>query len=79
LFALREYSKVQDMSDPINWPRGEFTIDEMVRLNPAFPETVVRKKLADGIAAKSVVQTQKGNQKVKGTFQVVKTGETPAS
>lgn len=60
------------MNEPINWPKGEFTIEEALSLNPAFPEAVVRKNLSAGISAKAIVQTQKGNQKIKGKFQVVK-------
>ena len=60
------------MNETINWPKGEFTIEEVVSLNPAFPQAVVRKKLSDGITAKAIVQTQKGNQKVKGKFTVIK-------
>jgi hypothetical protein len=63
------------MNELINWPVGEFTIEEAVSLNPAFPQAVVRKKLSDGIAAKAIVQTQKGDRKIKGKFQVA----TPAS
>jgi len=59
------------MNEPINWPRGEFTIEEAVSLNPAFPETVVRKKLSDAISAKAIAQTQKGDRKTKGKFQLV--------
>lgn len=59
------------MNEPINWPKGEFTIEEAVSLNPAFPEAVVRKKLSAAISAKAIVQTQKGDRKTKGKFQVV--------
>ena len=58
------------MSETINWPKGEFTIEEVVSLNPAFPQAVVRKKLSDAKAAKAIVQTQKGDGKKKGKFQV---------
>lgn len=60
------------MNETINWPRGEFTIEEAVSLNPAFTEAVVRKKLSEAIASKAIVQTQKGDRKIKGKFQVVK-------
>ena len=59
------------MSETINWPKDEFTIEEVVSLNPAFPQAVVRKKLSDAMAAKAIVQTQKGDGKKKGKFQVV--------
>lgn len=58
------------MNEAINWPRGEFTIEEAVGLNPACPPAAVRKKLSDAIAAKAVVQTQKGNGKIKGKFSL---------
>jgi hypothetical protein len=60
------------MSDTIQWPDGEFTIQAAVELNSAQPETLVRKKLAEATAAKKIVQTQKGDKKIKGKFQVVK-------
>lgn len=60
-----------DMSEPIQWPAGEFTIQDAVQANPKLPEAVVREKLAQAIAAKAIVQTQKGDRKVKGKFQVV--------
>jgi hypothetical protein len=43
-----------------------------VNLNPALPQAAVRKKLSDAMAAKAIVQTQKGDGKIKGKFQVVK-------
>lgn len=58
-------------SETIQWPAGEFTIQEAVDLNPALPEAAVRKKLSAALAAKAIVQTQKGDGKVKGRFQVV--------
>ena len=61
------------MNETINWPKYEFTIEELVSLNPAFPQAVVRKKLSDAMAAKAVVQTQKGDRKIKGKFQAVTT------
>ncbi len=60
------------MNETIQWPPGEFTINEAVSMNPAFSQAVVRKKLSDALAAKAIVQTQKGNEKIKGKFQVVK-------
>ena len=60
------------MSETINWPNNEFTLAEIVSLNPAFPEAVIRKKLSAALAAKAVIQTQKGNDKVKGKFKTVK-------
>jgi hypothetical protein len=60
------------MSETINWPSGEFTIEEVMSLNPAFPKAVVSKTLSSGMTAKTIVQTQKGNGKIKGKFQVVK-------
>jgi hypothetical protein len=61
------------MDNTILWPHGEFTIQEAVNLNPALPPAKVRQKLSAAIAAKSIVQTQKGNDKVKGKFQLAKT------
>ncbi len=61
------------MNETINWPKGEFTIEELVSLNPAFPQAVVRKKLSEAMAAKTVIQTQKGDRKIKGKFQAVTT------
>jgi hypothetical protein len=58
------------MNEPIQWPRGEFTIQDAVSFNPALPQASVRKKLSDAIAAKKIVQTQKGNGKIKGKFLV---------
>jgi len=60
------------MSETIQWPGGDFTIQEAVDLNPAVPPAVVRKKLADAMAAKTIIQTKKGDGKIKGQFQVVK-------
>jgi hypothetical protein len=60
------------MANTIQWPDGEFTIQAAVDLNVDVPQAEVRKKLADGIAAKSIVQTQKGDGKIKGKFQLAK-------
>jgi len=60
------------MTKSIQWPDGEFTLQAAVELNAGIPEAEVRKKLADGIAAKAIVQTQKGDRKIKGKFQCVK-------
>ena len=60
------------MATTILWPDGEFTIQAALDLNAAAPQAEVRKKLADGLAAKSIVQTQKGDGKIKGRFQAVK-------
>lgn len=60
------------MEQTIQWPAGEFTIQEAIELNSALPQLTVREKLSQAIAAKAIVQTQKGNQKIKGKFQVVK-------
>jgi hypothetical protein len=63
------------MSESIHWPSGEFTIQDAVRANPKLTAAVVREQLAKAIAAKAIVQTTKGDRKVKGKFQVV----TPAN
>jgi hypothetical protein len=62
------------MNDTIQWPGGEFTIQEAIDANRSVSEAVVRQKLSAGLAAKAILQTQKGNQKIKGKFQVVKAG-----
>jgi hypothetical protein len=41
-------------------------------LNPALTEAAVRKQLSAALAAKTMVQTRKGDGKIPGTFQVVK-------
>jgi hypothetical protein len=60
------------MNEIINWPSGEFTVQTLTALNPAFPQPVLRKKLSAAIAAKTIVQTRKGDGKIQGAFQVVK-------
>jgi hypothetical protein len=60
------------MNETIQWPNGEFTIQEAIDANRGVPEAVVRKELSAAIAAKAIIQTQKGNQKIKGKFQLVK-------
>ncbi len=67
-----QISHSDSMSETIRWPEGEFTIEAVIGLNPALPPLAVRKKLSAAVAAKAVVQTQKGNEKVKGKFKVVK-------
>ena len=56
----------------IQWPAEVFTLPAALALNPAVPQLAVRKKLSAAIAAKTIVQVQKGNGKIQGTFQVVK-------
>ncbi|MDR3457277.1 MAG: hypothetical protein P4N60_07515 [Verrucomicrobiae bacterium] len=63
------------MNETIQWPDGAFTIQQAVDLNPAVPQPVIRKKLAEAMAAKTIIQTKKGDGKVKGQFQVVKPGD----
>ena len=60
------------MNQTIQWPAGDFTLPTAVALNPALPQAAVRKKLSAALAAKTVVQTRKGDGKIPGTFQVVK-------
>lgn len=60
------------MSDTIQWPDGNFTLQQAVDSNPTVPQAVVRKKLADAMAAKAIIQTKKGDAKIKGQFQTVK-------
>jgi hypothetical protein len=71
LLAGREFVTVSGMSENIHWPAGEFTLEEAVRANAALPEAAIRKELADAIASKTLVQTKKGNHKIKGKFQAV--------
>jgi len=59
------------MTKTIQWPDGEFTLPAAVNLNADMTQAEVRKKLADGIAAKTICQTQKGDGKIKGKFKVV--------
>jgi hypothetical protein len=60
------------MNETINWPAGEFTLQTLLALNPAFPQATVRKNLSAAISAKRIVQTRKGDGKIQGAFQVVK-------
>ncbi len=63
------------MEPTIQWPPGEFTLPAAVALNPALPQAVVRKKLSAALAAKSIVQTRKGDGKIQGAFQAVKAAD----
>jgi hypothetical protein len=63
------------MTNTIRWPAGEFTLQAAVELNAGIPQAEVRKKLADSLAAKKVIQTQKGDGKIQGKFSVSKTPE----
>jgi hypothetical protein len=60
------------MNENIQWPDGEFTIQELVQLNATQTEAQVRKQLSAAMAAKKIIQTQKGDKKIKGKFKVVK-------
>jgi hypothetical protein len=60
------------MTETIQWPSGEFTVQAAVDLNSTLTEAVVRKKLSAAMAAKAIAQTQKGDKKIKGKFKVVK-------
>lgn len=66
------------MNLTINWPTGEFTLQDAIAQNPKVPQTQIREELAAGITRKAIVQTRKGNQKVKGAFQVVPAVDSPA-
>jgi hypothetical protein len=70
--ARRDVPQWRIMTNTIRWPDGEWTLSAAVELNAGIPQTEVRQKLADGLAAKTIVQTQKGDGKIKGKFQVVK-------
>jgi uncharacterized lipoprotein YajG len=60
------------MTNTIQWPDGEFTLTAAVALNAGVPQAEIRKKLSTAIAAKTIVQTQKGDGKIPGKFEVVK-------
>jgi hypothetical protein len=60
------------MTNTIQWPDGEFTLPAAVALNAGVPQAEIRKKLSAALAAKTMVQTQKGDGKIPGKFQVVK-------
>ncbi len=62
------------MNETIQWPSGEFTLQAAGQLNAGVPEALIRKKLSAALAAKTLVQTKKGDKKAKGTFQVVASG-----
>ena len=67
------------MNETIQWPGGEFTIQQAADLNPSIPQAVVRKKLSEAMAAKKIIQTKKGDGKTKGTFQVVNAAGAPGN
>jgi hypothetical protein len=58
------------MNKPIHWPPGDFTIQAAIDLNSHVPQSEVRSKLSEGLADKTIVQTQKGNGKIKGKFRL---------
>ena len=60
------------MTNVIRWPAGEFTLQAAADLNAGVPQAEVRKKLAADLAAKKLIQTQKGDGKIQGKFSVVK-------
>jgi len=60
------------MTNPIRWPDVEFTLPDALALNSHVPQAEVRKQLSADIAAKKIVQTQKGNGKIPGKFSIVK-------
>jgi hypothetical protein len=60
------------MTNTIRWPDGEWTLPAALALNAGVPQAQVRKKLSAAIAAKTIVQTQKGDGKIPGKFSVVK-------
>lgn len=59
------------MTKNIQWPEGEFTLEAAVQLNPNSPEALIRQKLGEATKAKKIIQTQKGDKKIKGKFKVV--------
>ena len=66
------FHSADQMNEIIQWPAGDFTLPAAVALNPALPQAAVRQKLSAALAAKTIVQTRKGDGKIPGTFQVVK-------
>ena len=66
------FHSADQMNKTIQWPAGDFTLPAAVSLNPASTEAAVRKQLSTALAAKTIVQTRKGDGKIPGTFQVVK-------
>jgi hypothetical protein len=60
------------MTNTIRWPDGEFTLPAALALNAGIPQAEVRKQLSAALAAKAVVQTQKGDGKIPGKFQRAK-------
>jgi hypothetical protein len=60
------------MTNTIRWPEGEFTLPAALALNAEIPQAEVRQKLSSALAAKTIVQTQKGDGKIPGKFSVVK-------
>jgi len=60
------------MTNIIRWPDGEWTLPAALALNAGVPQAEVRQKLSAALAAKTIVQTQKGDGKIPGKFSVVK-------
>ncbi len=60
------------MNESVQWPDGEFTIREAIARNSNLPEKSVRESLSAAISAKKIAQVRKGNHKIQGKFQVVK-------
>ena len=59
------------MNETIQWPEGEFTIQDAMALNAAVAQAVMREELAAAIKVKRIVQTRKGSHRIKGKFKVV--------
>ncbi len=70
---------VARMIDTIRWPEGEWTLPAALALNAGVPQAEVRKKLSAALAAKAIIQTQKGDGKIPGKFATVKPGAAPAA
>jgi hypothetical protein len=67
-----ECAIVASMTNAIRWPDEEWTLPMALALNAGVPQAEVRKQLSAALAAKTIVQTRKGDGKIPGTFQVVK-------
>ena len=63
------------MNEAIQWPNGEFTIQEAIDANRGVSEASVRRGLSAAIGAGAIIQTQKGSQNTRGKFQTVKAAD----
>lgn len=59
------------MNQNIHWPDKTFSLQNAIEANRGIPEAEIRKELAKALAAKVLIQTLKGNHRVKGQFRLV--------